>query len=168
MSRSYGRQGRNSNQKAQRQRGRVSHRGAERSTPASGSALGTVTHLSTVACLARNRCLPGVVAYASVDYDDGSGSKCRPVVVLGAVGRFDVLVLKCTTQDATARRRGHRKISDLLASGLVRDTWVELKPVVIARSDVNQIRGKLSETDDLAILGAAQHHFGGFGDNVPA
>lgn len=78
----------------------------------------------------RGRPAPGEVWFAQVPFDDGTGSKDRPVLVLSVDGR-SLTVAKFTSQDRSARR-DHRRVPDGLL-GLRRSSWVNLRPVALPR-----------------------------------
>ena len=78
----------------------------------------------------RRRPAPGEVWFAQVPFDDGTGSKDRPVLVLSATGRM-LVVARFTSQDRSARR-DHRRVPEGLL-GLQRTSWVNLRPVAVPR-----------------------------------
>jgi hypothetical protein len=78
----------------------------------------------------RRRPAPGEVWFAQVPFDDGTGSKDRPVLVLSVHGRSHT-VARFTSQDRSARR-DHLRVPDGLL-GLQRSSWVDLRPVVLPR-----------------------------------
>ncbi len=69
---------------------------------------------------------PGEVWFADVPFADGTGSKDRPVLVLGVEGRM-CEVARFTSQDRSARR-DHVAIPPGIP-GLARDSWIDLRPV---------------------------------------
>lgn len=80
---------------------------------------------------------PGTVLWAMVPYDDGSGQKDRPVLVLGSQGH-SLAVLKLTTRDKAQRRDCLR----LGASGWDvrgRSSWLDCGRVI--HIDIRRVRG---------------------------
>lgn len=67
---------------------------------------------------------PGEVWFAMVPFDDGSGAKDRPVLVLEVAGGTAV-VAQLTSQDKGARRDHVRAPAHL--TGLRSDGWLELR-----------------------------------------
>ena len=86
---------------------------------------------------------------ADVQYDEGTGFKERPIVILGAAAS-KIICLKCTTQLATnipIYKLDYRKC------GLVKPTAVEFKrQYVIPQEKLLNRIGKLSFSDILEIL----------------
>lgn len=77
------------------------------------------------------RPVAGEVWFAEVPFEDRAASKDRPVLVLAGRGRRRT-VARFTSQDRTARR-DHRRVPDGVG-GLRRDSWVDLRPLVLPRS----------------------------------
>ena len=86
----------------------------------------------------RRRPRPGEVWFAEVAFEEGRGSKDRPVLVLAVDGRT-VSAAPFTSQDKSARR-DHRRVPDGVA-GLRRASWVDLEPVRLRRSALRRRAG---------------------------
>ncbi|MDM7829928.1 hypothetical protein [Cellulomonas edaphi] len=67
--------------------------------------------------------------FAEVPFEDGSGSKDRPVLVLARVGRRSYSVARSTSQDRTARRDHVRVPSGV--PGLPKASWLNLRPTTL-------------------------------------
>ena len=74
---------------------------------------------------------PGEIWFAFVPFEDGTGSKDRPVLVLSVEGRT-CTVARFTSQDKGARR-DHLRVPDGVP-GLHRASWVNKHPVRVKRS----------------------------------
>ncbi|MET0789404.1 MAG: type II toxin-antitoxin system PemK/MazF family toxin [Cellulomonas sp.] len=73
---------------------------------------------------------PGEVWFAQVPFEDGSGSKDRPVLVLSVHdGSFEVA--RFTSQDRSARR-DHVRVPDGIP-GLPKASWLNLRPLTLHR-----------------------------------
>jgi hypothetical protein len=97
--------------------------------------------------------VPGAVILARVPFVEADGSyKCRPVVVLHAVGA-EVRVRPCTSSNAALRREDSVLIVDLAVAGLVKPTAVRGGTVTIERCDLIAPLGRLSESDACRVLG---------------
>lgn len=82
---------------------------------------------------------PGDIWFAEVPFEDGTGSKDRPVLVLSASGRV-CTVARCTSQDKGARR-DHVRLPDGVP-GLARVSWVSLRPQRLRRSALRRRVGQ--------------------------
>lgn len=80
----------------------------------------------------------GEIWFADVPFEDGTGSKDRPVLVLGVSGRT-CTVARFTSQDRGARR-DHLRVPDGVP-GLRRTSWVDLRPVPLRRSALRRRAG---------------------------
>jgi hypothetical protein len=81
---------------------------------------------------------PGEVWFAEVPFRDGTGSKDRPVVVLGQRGRT-CTVARLTSQDNSDRPEYARAPGML--PGLRKQSWVDLRPMRIPRSSLRRRTG---------------------------
>lgn len=73
----------------------------------------------------------GEVWFAEVPFEDGSGSKDRPVLVLSTAGRsYDVA--RFTSQDKSGRR-DHVRVPQGIP-GLPSASWLNLRPTTLPRS----------------------------------
>jgi hypothetical protein len=91
------------------------------------------------------------VAIAYVAYDDGSGGKKRPVLILKEVAS-DVMVMRFTTKyDNKSQRIKERyyKVQDLGEAGLNRPSWIDaVTPVILDKELVEfTLLGRLSSND---------------------
>lgn len=73
----------------------------------------------------------GEVWFAEVPFEDGTGSKDRPVLVLSATGR-SYEVARFTSQDKFGRR-DHVRVPQGIP-GLPRASWLDLRPTRLPRS----------------------------------
>ncbi|WP_188078927.1 hypothetical protein [Actinotalea subterranea] len=78
----------------------------------------------------RARPAPGEVWFAEVPFEDGTGSKDRPVLVL-AVRGGRCSVARFTSQDRSARG-DHRRVPGVVP-GLQRSSWANLRPITLRR-----------------------------------
>ena len=111
--------------------------------------------LSTVKPLALNRLQPGVVVWAHIAFEDGTGEKTRPAVVVRA-GSRDVVVRAVTS--AVSRFRFphlHIELADLTAAGVSRPCAVKTTEVEVDRIDVLHVVGELSDEDRAAVFASA-------------
>ena len=81
---------------------------------------------------------PGEIWFAFVPFEDGTGSKDRPVLVLSVEGRT-CTVARFTSQDKGARR-DHLRVPDGVP-GLHRASWVNKHPVRVKRSAMRRRAG---------------------------
>jgi hypothetical protein len=95
-----------------------------------GALLATVAVARTIARHAI-RPQPGEIWFAEVPFQDGSGSKDRPVLVLAVDGRA-CTVARFTSKDRSARRDHHPVPAGVV--GLGRTSWVDLRPRELPRS----------------------------------
>ena len=89
-----------------------------------------------------------VVFAEKVEYDDGSGSKGRPVVYLGGDWKT-ARYAKCTSADSERYQR--IRIGDPISAGLDRDTYLEPKVRSMGRKNLKYRIGHLCD-DDLEYL----------------
>src|SRR4051812_12725651 len=76
--------------------------------------------LSIVKPVPRSRLVAGIVVWAHVPYEDGTGEKTRPAVVLSASGH-KVVVLPATTSPSRLRYPDlYVEVADLDGAGIVR------------------------------------------------
>ncbi|WP_242448319.1 type II toxin-antitoxin system PemK/MazF family toxin [Cellulomonas sp. WB94] len=80
----------------------------------------------------------GEIWFADVPFEDGTGSKDRPVLVL-AVGGRTCTVARFTSQDRGGRR-DYVRVPDGVP-GLRRASWVDLRPVHLRRSALRRRAG---------------------------
>lgn len=80
----------------------------------------------------------GEIWFADVPFEDGTGSKDRPVLVLAVSGRT-CSVARFTSQDRGARR-DHVRVPEGIP-GLRRASWVDLRPVSLRRSAMRRRAG---------------------------
>lgn len=113
--------------------------------------------LTTVKPVPLNRLCPGAVVWAHVGFEDHTGEKARPAVVIEA-GSQTVKVLPVTT---SANRRFHPtkyvEITDLNGAGVTRPSGVALRPLEIDRIELIALVGELSDEDHEALF--ASPHF---------
>lgn len=81
----------------------------------------------------------GEVWFAEVPFEDGSGSKDRPVLVLGVEGR-SCTVARFTSQNRDARRDHAR--TPVGVTGLPKASWINLRPLTLRRSAFRRRTGK--------------------------
>lgn len=86
----------------------------------------------------RPRPSPGEIWFADVPFEDGTGSKDRPVLVVAVRGRR-LTVARFTSQDKSARR-DHLRIPDGVP-GLARASWVDTRTVLLRRSALRRRSG---------------------------
>ncbi|MBE6515000.1 MAG: hypothetical protein E7Z69_08290 [Thermoplasmata archaeon] len=80
----------------------------------------------------------------SLLFNDGMGSKSRPVVIKSREeDRF--VCFKCTSQESSFRCR--YMISDLMGAGLDKVSYIDYDPVIVNRGQLVQRLGALSEKD---------------------
>lgn len=105
---------------------------------------GLVVVLVLGAVIRRRRTRPraGQIWFARVPFEDGTGSKDRPVLVVAVAGRT-CTVARLTSQDK-GRRRDHRRVPEGIP-GLRRDSWVSLCPVCLPRSAMRRLAGEPGE-----------------------
>ncbi|HWS58178.1 MAG TPA: type II toxin-antitoxin system PemK/MazF family toxin [Actinotalea sp.] len=104
-------------------------------------ALAGVVALSVVRALvrrSRRRPRPGEIWFAFVPFEDGTGGKDRPVLVLSVEGRT-CTVARFTSTDRSARR-DYRRVPDGVP-GLRRTSWVSLHPVRLRRRTMRRRAG---------------------------
>lgn len=80
----------------------------------------------------------GEVWFAQVPFEDGSGSKDRPVLVLAIKGR-SCEVARFTSQSKDARR-DHVRVPEGVP-GLPKASWLNLRPLVLHRSSFRRRLG---------------------------
>jgi len=111
--------------------------------------------LSTVKPVALNRLQPGVVVWAHIAFEDGTGEKTRPAVVVRA-GSREVVVRAVTS--AVSRFRFphlHIELADLTAAGVTRPCAVKTTEVEVDRIDILHVVGELSDDDRAAVFASA-------------
>ncbi|WP_235523340.1 type II toxin-antitoxin system PemK/MazF family toxin [Cellulomonas sp. Root485] len=84
----------------------------------------------------------GDVWFAEVPFEDGSGSKDRPVLVLSASGR-SCEVARFTSQDKNGRR-DHVRVPQGVP-GLPKASWLNLRPTSLPRSAFRRRTGQPGE-----------------------
>ncbi|GIG41482.1 type II toxin-antitoxin system PemK/MazF family toxin [Cellulomonas phragmiteti] len=84
----------------------------------------------------------GEIWFAEVPFDDGTGSKDRPVLVL-AVDRRTWEVARFTSQDRSARR-DHVRLPPGFP-GLTRASWIDLRPRTLPLSAARRRSGDAGE-----------------------
>ena len=95
--------------------------------------------------IALRRLEHGVIVHARIRFSDGTGEKCRPVVVIARRGE-SVVVAPITGTDW--RRRGAIEILDWVESGLSKPSFVENRTVLLDRRfDIVGCAGRLSSRD---------------------
>ncbi|RYV51426.1 type II toxin-antitoxin system PemK/MazF family toxin [Pengzhenrongella frigida] len=80
----------------------------------------------------------GEIWFADVPFEEGSGSKDRPVLVLAVDGRT-CTVARFTSQDKGARRDHLRVPAGI--PGLNRTSWVSVRPMRLRRSAMRRRTG---------------------------
>lgn len=97
---------------------------------------------------------PMDIYVAEIPFEDGTGSKIRPALIIGAI-RSQVLVFKITTkcEDKSASVQAHRyKIMDLNTAGLYKQSYVDVATQIDVPFSVLQKSrktGKLSAIDSV-------------------
>ncbi|ROS23771.1 PemK-like, MazF-like toxin of type II toxin-antitoxin system [Cellulomonas sp. PhB150] len=81
----------------------------------------------------------GEVWFAQVPFEDGTGSKDRPVLVLSVSGRT-CEVARFTSQNRDARR-DHERVP-VGVTGLPKGSWINLRPTTLRRSAFRRRTGK--------------------------
>ena len=96
----------------------------------------------------RRHALPraGEIWFAQVPFEDGTGSKDRPVLVLSVTGR-SVMAARLTSQDRS-RRSDYLLVPDGIP-GLSRRSWVSVRPVRLPRS---ALRRRTGDPGDALVL----------------
>lgn len=77
------------------------------------------------------------VAFAYVEYADGSGGKRRPVLIISVDGE-EVLFYKITSQyfnKSEFIREKYYEIKDWLAAGLTKPSWVDTITPIVYKQD---------------------------------
>ncbi|MBB2923010.1 type II toxin-antitoxin system PemK/MazF family toxin [Cellulomonas cellasea] len=82
---------------------------------------------------------PGEVWFARVPFEDGSGAKDRPVLVL-SVGPRTCGVARITSQDKSTRA-DHVRVPPG-TPGLARASWIGLRPLTLRRSALRRRTGE--------------------------
>ncbi len=98
----------------------------------------------------RNALHAGVVVYAPIPFDDGTGSKTRPSVVLSST-QHDVTVLPLTTSKRDLAHLGWISLVDWAAANLSQPCRAKPLPVVIERRELIAVIGALSDRDRLLL-----------------
>jgi len=110
--------------------------------------------LTTVKPIPRNRLNPGVIVWGHIPFNDGTGEKSRPSVVVEA-SAHEVVLMPCTT---SAKRLEHPtkyvEVEDLNTAGMVKPSAVALRLVTIPRIDLISITGELSDADTERLIDA--------------
>ena len=83
-------------------------------------------------------CHPGEVWFAMVPFEDGTGAKDRPVLVL-AVSRRTCTVARLTSQDRGSRRNFVPVPRGL--TGLARASWISLRETTLRRTAMRRRTG---------------------------
>ena len=96
----------------------------------------------------------GEVWFAEVPFEDGSGSKDRPVLVLAAEGR-SCEVARFTSQDKNDRR-DHVRVPRGVP-GLPKASWLNLRPTSLPRSAFRRRTGEPGEAFVAWYRGAADN-----------
>jgi hypothetical protein len=98
--------------------------------------------------------VPGVVVWAHVPFEDGSGEKTRPAVVVSA-SAHDVVVRPVTTTASRHRHSRHYvEIIDLTDAGVLHPCAVANRTIEVPRIDLINITGELSTADAERVFGA--------------
>jgi hypothetical protein len=84
----------------------------------------------------------GDVWFAEVPFEDGTGSKDRPVLVLSAAGR-SCEVARFTSQDKNGRR-DHVRVPQGVP-GLPKASWLNLRPMHLPRKAFRRRTGRPGE-----------------------
>lgn len=97
---------------------------------------------------------PGVVVWAEIPFvDDESQSKGRPAVVIDLRDGV-VEVLPITSSPARLRRpSGHVELAEWEEAGLTRPSAVRRHAMRVARPNVSEILGELTQIDAEVVLG---------------
>lgn len=85
---------------------------------------------------------PGEVWFAMVPFEDGSGAKDRPVLVLSS-GVRRCTVARMTSQDRSARS-DHARVPTG-TPGIARASWINLRPTTVRRSAFRRRSGTPGE-----------------------
>jgi len=95
--------------------------------------------------------VPGTVMIARVPFENGSGARRRPVVIVGSPAYWgkDDSALVCPA--TTAQTRTGDVLIDWQAVGLVHPSCVRPRPRLVAKADLRWRVGELT-ADDLAAL----------------
>jgi hypothetical protein len=88
---------------------------------------------------------------AQVNYREGIGAKVRPVVVIDA-SASDVLVTPCTTK----RTADALRLTDPLAAGLRRETWLRPHAIRLVRHAFIERLGRVTSEDFNRALSAVR------------
>lgn len=114
---------------------------------------GSMPNLATVKRVPRTRLVPGTVVWAHVPYEDRTGEKTRPAVVVERKGR-DLTILPGTTSDRRWDLPGkYVEVRDRPAAGLTRPTGIRTTSVTVDLIEVVGVVGQLGESDTKSILG---------------
>jgi hypothetical protein len=96
---------------------------------------------------------PGQVWFAQVPFEDGTGSKDRPVLVLSAgLGSWEVA--RFTSQDRTGRRDYVRVPHGV--PGLPKASWLDRRPIALHRSAFRRYLGEPGDAFVIWYRGAAE------------
>jgi hypothetical protein len=107
----------------------------------------SMPNLATVKRVPRNQLVSGTVVWAHVPYEDGTGEKLRPAVVVERCGR-DVTILPATTSASRWRYPNNSvEVRDLAAAGLTKPTGIKMRSVTVDIIEVLSIVGRLGEAD---------------------
>ena len=82
----------------------------------------------------------------SLQYGNQIGCKSRPVVVIGFTSDGKLICRRCTTNGMNPRDT--RAITDTVAAGLDRDTFVINEDITISAERISWIMGHLSKEDE--------------------
>jgi hypothetical protein len=119
--------------------------------PSADLSLTAVTRLRIVP---RNRLHPGTVVWAHIPFEDVEGDKIRPAVVLRCHGR-DVVLLPCTTSVRRHQRPGYVEIKHWQSAGLPRPTGARRASLTVDYLEIVNIAGNLADEDAAALLPAS-------------
>ena len=81
---------------------------------------------------------PGEIWFAAVPFEDGTGSKDRPVLVLSVDGGT------CTVAQFTSQDQGERRDHAMVppgTPGLTKESWISLHPLPLRRSAMRRRAG---------------------------
>ena len=88
---------------------------------------------------------PWSVWFANVRFDDGSGSKDRPVIVLND----NVVLCICmpVTSKDKSRYRDHYRLQNIASAKLTKESWVKFEFIELRQEDFRRKLGELDKND---------------------
>jgi len=120
--------------------------------------------LTVVKSIPLRQLVRGTVVWAHIMFQDGTGEKARPAVIVEVVGREITLLPITTSPRRQAFPERYVELGDVEQAGIMRASAVELRTVRIDRIDLVNIIGELSDRDRDRVLGASSDAGSQFGE----